>query len=390
VKPTSKRALIVDGHAKKSFRSHRLPWAQKARDEGYEVHVTALKTGGENLVRQAGFPFHKIAGRNRGQNPLTELGLFVRLGHLLRRLDPDIAHFITLRSVLYGSTAARLVGVPAVLNSITGLGYLFTDDSWRTRCLRWGVLQGLRFALGHPNQRTTFHNPQNADLVISRGLVPERETVVTSGSGVDPEQFSFVNGTAVAEATPLVMLATRLLWHKGVGEFVEAAQHLQQNGTDARFVVVGESDPENPASVPESTLRAWHDDGVVEWWGYQDPDTMHEVLQQAHVVCLPSYYREGVPKVLIEAASTGRPIVTTDMPGCREIVTDGENGFLVPPKETEALADHLHTLLQDPELRREMGRNGRRRVEAQFTADRVATTIIEAYDQLCRRNGEAQ
>jgi len=381
---SKKKILIVDGHAKKSFRSHRLPWARKARDEGYEVHVTALKTGDEDLVRQEGFPFHKIAGQDRGQNPVTELGLFGRLVRLLRRLEPDIAHFITLRSVLYGSIAARLVGVPAVLNSITGLGYLFTDERWRTRALRWSVLQGLRVALGHPNQRTTFHNPTNAALFTSRGLVPESETITTPGSGVDPDQFSYADELPPEGDGPLVMLATRLLWHKGIGSFVKAARRLHSNGTQARFAIVGEADPENPAAVPEETMRAWDDAGLIEWWGYQAPSRMPEILQQAHIVCLPSYYREGVPKVLIEAASTGRPIVTTDVPGCREIVEDQENGFLVPPKDSGALADRLHALLQDPSLRRDMGMQGRRRVTAHFTADRVATIIVDAYDQLLR------
>lgn len=385
-----KKVLIVDGHPKKSFCSHRLPWARKARDQGYEVHVTALKTGGEDLVRKEGFRFHKIAQEDRSQNPFLETKLLKRLFQLLRRLDPDIAHFITLRSILYGSTAARLLGVPAVLNSVTGLGYLFVDDDWATRGLRWGVLQALRVALGHPNQRTSFHNPENASLFTTRGLVHPDQTFVTLGSGVDPQQFSCAHEEPTGKSGPRVMLATRLLWHKGVKTFVDVARRLQHSGTQAQFILVGEADPENPASVPEDTMQAWDDAGLIDWWGYQHPSRMPQVLRRAHIVCLPSYYREGVPKVLIEAASTGRSIVTTDVPGCREIVTDGKNGFLVPPKDTDALANRLHTLLQNPELRREMGKNGRRRVEAQFTADRVATTIAEAYNRIRLRNGEAK
>ena len=380
----SQTVLVVEGHAN-YFCSHRLPWARKAREEGYEVHVTALKTGGEELVRRKGFPFHPIAGRDRGRNPLAELGIFVRLGRLLRRLDPDLAHFITLRSVLYGSIAARLVGVPAVLNSVTGLGLLFTDDTLRTRCLRWGIVQALRIALGHPNQITTFENPDDADLFISRGLVREKETIVTSGSGVDPGRFPAVAEGPVGDEGPLVLLPTRLLWHKGVGVFVEAVRQLRLNGAHARFAIVGDTDPENPASVPEETIEEWADAGLIEWWGYQDPDDMARVLQRAHVVCLPSYYREGVPMVLLEAASTGRPIVTTDVPGCREIVEHGENGFLVPPQDPEGLADRIHALLHDAPLRREMGRRGRRRVENAFTADQVATTIVDAYERLLER-----
>lgn len=377
----SRTVLIVEGHAR-YFRWHRLPWARKAEDEGYDVHVTALKTGREELVREQGFPFHPISDGDLGRNPLAELGVFVRLARLLRRLDPDLAHFITLRSVLYGSMAARLVGVPAVLNSVTGLGYLFVDDALKTRGLRWGVLQGLRVGLSHSNQITTFENPDDADLFVSRGLVPKAETIVTSGSGVDPERFPAVAEAPVDDEGLLVLLPTRLLWHKGVETFVEAARQLRTNGTHARFVIVGGTDPENPAAVPKDTMQAWHDAGPIEWWGYQDPETMPQVLQRAHVVCLPSYYREGVPRVLLEAASTGRPIVTTDVPGCREIVADGENGVLVPPKDPVAVAEGIRTLLANGSLRRQTGRAGRARVEETFTAARVATTIVDAYDEL--------
>lgn len=377
-----KKVLVVDGHAKKSFCSHRLPWARKAQEEGYEVHVTALKTGSENRVREEGFPFHPIAKQDRGQNPLVEIEVFVRLCRLLWRLNPDVAHFITLRSILYGSLAARLIGVPAVLNSVTGLGFLFTDETLVTRGLRWGVLKALRVALDHQNQRTSFHNPDNATLFVSQGIVSEQEVFVTPGSGVDPAQFPSVEEKTVGEEGPIVMLATRLLWHKGIRGFVEAARKLREKSIEARFVLVGEADPENPASVSEETVRAWSDAGLVEWWGYQDPTAMAPTLQQAHVVCLPSYYREGVPKVLIEAASTGRPIVTTDVPGCREIVEDGENGFLVPPQDAEALAERICTLLRSPSLRQEMGKKGRQLVRARFTADRVATMIVDAYEQL--------
>ena len=256
----SKTVLIVEGHPE-YFCSHRLPWARRAEAEGYDVHVTALKTGGEDLVRAEGFPFHPIAEADRGQNPLAELGLIVRLARLLRRLDPDLAHFITLRAVLYGAPVARLVGVPAVLNSVTGLGYLFVDDGLKTRWLRWGVLQALRVALGHPNQRTSFHNPDNAALFVSRGLVSEADTFVTSGSGVDPERFPAVAEDPVGDDGPLVLLPTRLLWHKGVETFVEAARQLRGNGTQARFVIVGGTDPENPAAVPPAR---WTDLSVGE------------------------------------------------------------------------------------------------------------------------------
>lgn len=381
-----KKVLIVEGHPK-YFVSHRLPWARAAREAGYEIHVTALKTGDGDLVREAGFQYHDLAVQDRGKNPAAELRFLYRLYHLFRALEPDLVHFITLRAVLYGALPVRFSGIPAVLNSVTGLGFLFSEDTWSVKALRWGIMQFLRFALRHPNQITTFQNPDDAKIFVSRGVVSEEQTAVTPGSGVDPERFGYESETAIENGlVPIVMLPTRLLWHKGVEVFVNAARHLHETGVDARFAMVGDTDPENPGAVPKAQIEAWADDCPVEWWGRQAPSEMPSALQQAHVVCLPSHYREGVPKVLIEAASCGRPIVTTDVPGCREIVNHEENGFLVNPKDAEGLARRIRELLDNPDLRREMGRNGRSRVENNFTAAQVANTIAECYDRLLAQN----
>jgi glycosyltransferase involved in cell wall biosynthesis len=376
------RVLIVEGHPQ-YFVSHRLPWAQAAREAGYEIHVTALKTGDGDRVREEGFRYHDLAEQDRSKNPATELRFLYRLYHLLCALGPDLVHFITLRAVLYGALPARLARVPAVLNSVTGLGFLFSEETGSVRALRWGIMRFLTYALHPPNQITTFQNPDDAEIFVSRGVVPKARTAVTPGSGVDSDRFEYADGTAVENRqAPIVMLPTRLLWHKGVGVFVDAARQLRENGVAAQFALVGDSDPENPGSVPREQIEAWDDEGPIEWWGRQPPSEMPSVLGQAHVVCLPSHYREGVPKVLIEAASCGRPIVTTDVPGCREIVNHEDTGFLVPPEDAEELARRIRQLLDDPDLRREMGRNGRSRVEENFTARQVAGTIVECYDQL--------
>jgi glycosyltransferase involved in cell wall biosynthesis len=381
-----KRVLIVEGHPK-YFVSHRLPWARAAREAGYEIHVTALKTGDGDLVRAEGFQYHDLAERDRGKNPAAELRFLYRLYRLFLALQPELVHFITLRSVLYGALPARLAGIPAVLNSVTGLGFLFSENTWSVQALRWGIMQFLRVALRHPNQITTFQNFDDAEIFVSRGVVPKDRTAVTPGSGVDPERFEYAEEPAMENGKkPIVMLPTRLLWHKGVEVFVDAARHLRRDEVEARFVLVGDTDPENPGAVPKEQIEAWADEGPVEWWGRQASSEMPSVLQQAHIVCLPSHYREGVPKVLIEAASCGRPIVTTDVPGCREIVNHDETGFQVAPKDPEELACRIRNLLDDPNLRREMGRNGRLHVENNFTATQVADKIVDAYDQLISKN----
>lgn len=377
-----KRILVVEGHPQ-YFVSHRLPWARAAREAGYEIHVTALKTGDGDRVREEGFRYHELAEQDRSKNPATELRFLCRLYHLLCALEPDLVHFITLRVVLYGALPARLARVPAVLNSVTGLGFLFSEETGSVRALRWGIMRFLTYALHHPNQITTFQNPDDARIFVSRGVVPKERTAVTPGSGVDPGRFEYAGGTAVEKGqAPIVMLSTRLLWHKGVGVFVDAARRLRENGVDAQFALVGDTDPENPGAVPRAQIEAWDDEGPIKWWGRQPPSEMPSVLGQAHVVCLPSHCREGVPKVLIEAASCGRPIVTTDVPGRREIVNHEDTGFLVPPEDAGELARRIQQLLDDPELRREMGRNGRARVEENFTARQVAGTIVECYDEL--------
>ncbi|PSQ89337.1 MAG: hypothetical protein BRD43_03600 [Bacteroidetes bacterium QS_4_64_154] len=216
------------------------------------------------------------------------------------------------------------------------LGFLFSEETGSVRALRWGIMRFLTYALHHPNQITTFQNPDDARIFVSRGVVPKERTAVTPGSGVDPGRFEYAGGTAVEKGqAPIVMLSTRLLWHKGVGVFVDAARRLRENGVDAQFALVGDTDPENPGAVPRAQIEAWDDEGPIKWWGRQPPSEMPSVLGQAHVVCLPSHCREGVPKVLIEAASCGRPIVTTDVPGRREIVNHEDTGFLVPPRGGE-------------------------------------------------------
>jgi len=199
---------------------------------------------------------------------------------------------------------------------------------------------------------------------------------IVRGSGVDVKKF-----IPAEESTgvPIVMLASRMLWDKGVGEFIEAAKILKQEGVEARFVLVGDSDPENPASIPNAQLSEWHELGIVEWWG--ERGNMHEMLTQAHIVCLPSY-REGLPKVLLEAASCGKPIIATDVPGCREIVHNGENGILVPLKDSSSLASAMKELINNPEKRKIIGINGRRLVENEFSEEIVVSQTLKVYQEL--------
>lgn len=290
---------------------------------------------------------------------------------------PDIVHNVAMKPVLYGSIAARFARVPRVVNALAGMGYVFTSRDLRARLLRPAITLAFRRVLDRPGDRLILQNPDDRALFVSRRVVSAERVVVIRGSGVDTAAFAATNEPA---DTPVVMLASRMLRDKGVLEFIAAAQCLRREGVSARFVLVGEPDPENPASLSRPELQQLCGDAV-EWWG---PRTdMPATLAQASLVCLPSY-REGLPKVLLEAASCARAIVTTDVPGCREIVRDGENGILVPARDAGALAKAIRTLIKNPEKRRAMGARSRRIAEAEFALERVLEETIAVYRELMR------
>jgi glycosyltransferase involved in cell wall biosynthesis len=284
--------------------------------------------------------------------------------------------------VLYGGIAARLTGVPASVGALTGLGHVFVAAGPKARALRSVVARVMRFALGHPNGAIIFQNPDDQRILVERGIVPPDAAVLIRGSGVDLEQYA---PAPEPDGPVLVVLASRMLWSKGVGEFVDAAQRLRRDGVHARFALVGGTDPGNPAAVPADTLTRWRDSGVLEWWGRKDD--MPGVFASSHVVCLPSYYGEGVPKVLIEAAACGRPIVTTDAPGCREVVREGDNGLLVPMRDSEALAAALRRLIGSAQLRRVMGSRSREIAVAEFSVEHVIEATLALYERLLAPRG---
>ena len=358
------------------FCSHRLPLAKAARDAGYSVTVVTRVASHGDKIKTAGLKLIPISLSRRGKNPIHELWIIWRLIRIYREIRPDIVHHVALKPVLYGSIAARLAGVPSVVNAMAGLGYLYVSRSASARLARPLVRRLMRVLLD--NRRTTviLQNPDDVALMIDSGTLRSERVALIRGSGVDPDVFRSV---PELQGPQIVMLASRLLWDKGVGEFVEAARILRAEGYDARFVLVGDGDDANPASIDAATLEAWKREGHVDLWGRQND--MPDVLARAHIVCLPSY-REGVPKVLIEAASCGRPIVTTDAPGCREIVRHGVNGLLVPIRDAAALADAIRTLLDDPALRARMGQAGREIVKKEFTIEAVVKATLDVYENL--------
>jgi glycosyltransferase involved in cell wall biosynthesis len=352
------------------FVSHRLGLALAAQAHGYDVSVVTRVRRHGDVIRGAGLRLVPFEIARSSLNPLTEAITLLRLVRLYRRERPDLVHHVAMKPVLYGSIAARLAGRPAVINAVAGMGWLFTSKTGWARSLERSVRAILARALG--TGIALVQNPDDVRLLVELG-VPRSQIRRIPGSGIDVDAFPH---SPQPDTPPVVVLPARLLWDKGVGEFVSAAQLLRQRGSNARFLLAGEPDPLNPASVPAEQVAEWVRKGIVEHAGWVVD--MPSLLAGCHVVCLPSY-REGLPRALVEAAAAGRPIVTTDVPGCREVVRHGENGLLVPPRDTQGLADALQRLIEDPELRTRMGACGRVRAEQEFSLDTVVQQTMAVY-----------
>ena len=350
----------------------RLPLIHAVHAQGHEVTLVSPPGPYSHCFEEAGLPWTPFPLDRSGMNPICEAATLSRLTRLYQRALPDVVHHFTYKCVLHGSVAARFLGIKRIVNSITGLGHMFTDQGFRTRTIRPFVKALSRMAL--PCTQVIFQNPEDFNTFVNKGLASRESSCLIRGSGVNVERFSPVQEPP---GKPIIVLASRMLWNKGIAEFVEAARRLRQQGVRGRFVLVGDPDPKNLSTVPTNVLEGWKRSGVVEWWGHRND--MSEVFASSSLVCFPSSYGEGVPRVLIEAAACGRAIVTTDVPGCREVVRNGENGLLVPARDPGALVDAIGALLEDPSLRARMGARGREIAVREFSDERVIRETLAVY-----------
>lgn len=360
------------------FCSHRLPLAVAAAEAGYEVVVATRLTQHKDIIESSGIRVIPLVRMKRSSlNFFRELATFFELFLIFWREKPGVVHMVALKPVLYGSLAAKLLAIRARVNALGGLGFVFSSQKPLARLLRPLLLWMFRFVFNDSRSRLILQNQDDVRLLTIKARVDLHRVCLIRGAGVDLNEYApcdFPTGV------PVVMLASRMLWDKGVGEFVGAARKLKENGLDARFILVGEPDIENPSSVPKAKLIEWHASGIIEWWGYCTD--MPKVLSQASVVCLPSYYGEGVPKILIEAMACGRPIVTTDMPGCKDLVREQQNGLLVKPKDSDDLSKGLTTLITNQSLCKQMGEAGRRIVEMELSLQQVTNETLAVYKTL--------
>ncbi len=358
--------------------SHRLPIVLAAAEQGYTVHVATCFKAGVELKHQDKITYHYIHFNRNSMNPITELKPLGQLVKLYRRLRPDVIHHMCKKSVLYGCLITRFMKNIPVVNTMPGLGYLFISQSAKANTVRMVLRHGFRFGFNRPHLKTIFQNDDDRTLFLTYGVVKQEQCVMIRGSGVDVDEFTPKELCTEPTTVPLVVLPARLLWDKGVGEFVEAARALKES-VQARFVLVGDVDLVNPASVSPEMIRSWVAEGVIEHWGWRTD--MVSVLQEADIVCLPSY-REGMPKALLEAAACGLPIVTTNAPGCRDVIVHGDSGFIAPVKDSVLLAEYLRQLIESATLRNTMGAQARERVVQLFSTRIIVAEHLNLYQEL--------
>jgi glycosyltransferase involved in cell wall biosynthesis len=355
------------------FWSHRLALARAARDAGAEVTV-ATRVGAHG-ARIAGEGFHLVSlGWRRGaRNPAVELRALWRLFRLYRRVRPDLVHHVGVKAALYGGAAAWIARSGAQVHTLAGFGWVSTSSRRRARILRVLVHVAFRRVLSRAGAHLVVQNPDDEAEVRRADLFAAERVHLVPGSGVDTRRFA----PSPEPAGPVTaVLAGRLVRSKGVVELAEAARMLRARGARVRVRLVGDPDPENPETVTAAQLRGWHAEGILEWTARVDD--MAAVWSEAHIGVLPSY-REGMPRTLLEAAACGRALVATNVPGCREIVRDGDSGLLVPLHDVAALADAIARLAGDDSLRRRMGRRARERVEASYGDGVIVAQMLSLY-----------
>lgn len=356
------------------FLSHRLPMAREAHRAGYDVHVVTHVNKGAAAIEAEGFRLHAVVWRRGSISPFSFLSNIRAVRSVYRTIDPDLMHHVALQPTIVGSLAAA--GLRCMrLNALAGLGFAFTSDTAKAKAVRPILRALLRRVLGHPRAAVLVQNPDDRAAVQSLGIAAEHIFVIP-GSGVETDRLRPLPEPAGPVTAAFV---GRLLDDKGLRTLMRAHDILARRGQPVRLKIAGDPDPANPVSIPPQEIAEWGRRPGIEVLGHVAD--IREVWKAAHIAVLPSR-REGLPKSLLEAAACGRPIVATDVPGCREIARQGINALLVPPDDAQALADAIGRLAGDAELRARFGAAGRRLVEAEFSAARIGDQIVALYDRL--------
>lgn len=357
---------------------------------GHDVLMISPAGGYGRKLQELGLRWQALPMDRRSLNPLREAILLHHLVKMFRQEHPDVVHSFTVKCAVYGSVAARMAGVPARINAVAGMGYVFASRRLKARLLRPVVSGLLRLGLGGVTSRLILQNPDDEREFVDARLVDPGKVRLIRGSGVDLTKFSPVKEKSSGQihGVPIVLMAARLLWDKGVAEYVDAARQLRKRGVAVKMLLAGSPDDGNPASVSRTEIDEWVEEGLVDWLGHVDD--MASLLAGVDIFVLPSFYREGTPRSLIEAAGCAKALVTTDMPGCREVVSDGETGLLVPPRDATALAVAIEKLASDPVLARQLGQAARVKALAEFDERIVIERTMAVYEELLGESFQAQ
>jgi len=344
--------------------------AKALKKGGHEVVMLSPKDEFSQLLLDEGFRWVHLPLEPRGQNIFRELRSILFIASFYRREKPDLINHFTPKGVIYGSIAAKLSNTRVIFNTITGLGYLFSGKV--NKLLQILVMILYRIALR--NTKVLFQNPDDQELFLTKKIIDPHNSYFVPGSGIDTERFK---ATPEATGTPIVILSSRFVEEKGIRYFVEAARILKSRHVEIRFVLVGRPESDQPTSINHIEITHWINEGLIEWWGCHN--AMEQIYTLAHIVCLPTYYMEGIPKSLIEAAACGRPLIATDVPGCREIVHHGQNGLLIPTQDAGALANAILELINNQVLRKNMGTKSREIAVTDFAMKKIIAEYFKIY-----------
>jgi glycosyltransferase involved in cell wall biosynthesis len=356
------------------FASHFWVRGLAAKNAGWRVILVARESEATARIRASGIEVMPVDFIRRRLNPFAELAFTLKLARLYRALKPDLVHHIALKPIVLGGIAAHLASVNAIVNAPVGLGFVFSSDKLLAKILRPLVAFGLRLTLTPRRAVAVFENPDDMEALVKGGMARGDAVTLIRGAGVDIEKF---HPTPEPPGPVRIVLIARMIREKGVPEFVAAARLLKGR---AEFILAGAPDEGNHNALTAAELRGWEAEGLVRWLG--PVSDIAGLLASAHIACQPSSYREGLPKSALEAMAAGKPLVATDIPGCREAVIDGETGFLVPARDATALAAALARLIDNPELRAAMGAAGRARVEENFSDGIICEKTLAVYESL--------
>jgi len=360
------------------FWSHRQPLAQAILKRGDKLSLATFGADQNSDVKKMGVFGYHLPDHGQGLGFFFHIKIVIAMLRVIRQSNPDIIHSITLRHAFYAGIAARVLFYKKpLIFTVAGLGSLFTDKSTKMRLIRFIAIPLLRFAFRGKTRFLIFQNPDDHKLMIDHGVVKGDMTTIIKGSGVDISEFPYT--PELETSNPIVLFSSRLIREKGIDDFIQAARLIKEKNIQARFQIAGDVYEKNPNSLDRVEMQKYHDEGIIEWLG--QVSDMPALFKNISLMVLPSYYGEGVPKILLEAAAIGRAIITCDVPGCREAVQSGVNGVLVPPKSPVELANSIESLLSDFDLRQGYGKAGRAMVENEFHVESVVSRTLNVYDQ---------